>query len=298
MAASELGYLPNRVARGLRQQRTGILAHLTVGLRASFHARLAEGVQQTALDLGYSMILGTNFDKPRDVNYAKVFESYGVDGMVVVPGFPDDNLSGLAQRLPIVEVDRTLGPLGSAHAVLLDNAGAMALAVEHLHSLGHERIALMAGDAPVSTELERRAGFSAALRALSLPAGPVILGEYTEEGGRRASKRLFELLGEVSAVVVTTNEMLAGLVLATRERGLRLPDDLSVTGLDDARWTRLTQPRMTVVEQPAYEMGVMAVKLLVKVVQAGRLPATQRVHRMPGRLIVGGSTGPPSRRQT
>lgn len=294
-AVRELGYRPNQVARSLREQRTRIIAHVTAGITASFHATLAQGVQDAAFNRGYTMILGnTGVGLEGEIRYLQVFEGYKVDGMVVVPvSNMDPYLEQLSARIPIVEVDRSFGNY-SKSAILLDNEGAMREAVEHLLALGHRRIGLIYGVEPVNTEIERKEGFVEALEQHGIAIDPrwLVRDHYTEEGGYRAGRMLLTSDARVSAVIVTTNEALAGLIRATRSLGLRIPDDLSVIGMDDARWTQLMEPPLTVIEQPAYDMGYEAANVLLDYLEYGKI-GEPRVRRMPARLILRKSTAMP-----
>ncbi|GEM45549.1 LacI family DNA-binding transcriptional regulator [Deinococcus cellulosilyticus] len=296
-SVEELGYQPNRMAKSLREQRTGILAHLTAGLNANFHATLARGVQDAAFDLGYTMILGSSHhleNGQSQLTYAKLFDSYRVDGMVVVPSStPDPYLETLSSRIPIIEVDRTVGEY-SRHAVLLNNAEVMGEAVRHLISLGHRNIALLYGIELVSTEVERYQGFMRAMKEGGVPVDPrfLISDDFTEEGGHRAFQRLVGSGLPVTAVVVTTNEMLAGVVGAARQLGVRIPEDISLIGMDDERWVRMMSPALTVMAQTPYEMGYEACRLLIQCVE-GQPGNTPWLHRIPGQLVVRESTAPP-----
>ncbi|MER3483002.1 MAG: LacI family transcriptional regulator [Meiothermus sp.] len=297
-AAKALRYRPNQVARSLREQRTRIIAHVTAGITASFHATLAQGVQDAAFNRGYTMILGnTGIGLDGEIRYLQVFEDYKVDGMVVVPvSNVDPYLERLSERLPIVEVDRSFGSY-SKSTILLDNAGAILEATEHLVALGHRRIGLIYGIEPVNTEVERSEGFVKALQAHGLEPDPdwMVRDHYTEEGGFRAGRRLLGSSRGVTAVIVTTNEALAGLVRAARSLELTIPTDLSVIGMDDARWTQLMEPPLTVIEQPAYDMGYEAANVLLDYLEHGRIRGP-RVRRMPAKLILRKSTAVPKAR--
>ena len=295
-SVAKLGYRPNRLAKGLREQRTNIIGYLTAGTTASFHHILAQGIQNAALDHGYAVITGHGNTLEREMTYAQIFESYQVDGLIVVPSSDSDPyLETLSRDIPIVEVDRTSGSY-SRYTVLLDNAGALSDAVDHLVLLGHRSIALIYGNAPVSTEIERRQGFLNRMAHHGLPvqAGQMVSDEFSEEGGLRAAHALLDSGLPLSAVVVTTNEMLAGTVQAIRLRGLRLPHDLSLIGMDDTRWARLMEPPLTVISQPAYAMGYEAAHLLIASLQQPEQSAlTPRVRRLSAQLLVRSSTAAP-----
>lgn len=295
-SAGVLGYQPNRLAKSLREQRTGIIGYLSAGDIATFHHILAQGIQNAALDHNYAVVTGHGSTLEREITYAKIFRGYHVDGLVVIPSSNNDPyLEELAQNIPIVEVDRTFGAY-SRHTVLLDNCAALAEAVDHLVELGHRHIGLIYGNAPVSTEVERKQGFLERMAHYGLSVRPELLisDEFAEEGGLRAANRLLDSDGPVSAAIVTTNEMLAGVVQAVRSRNLSIPYDISLIGMDDTRWVQMMEPALTVIAQPAYEMGYEAGRLLIQsIAHQDHDEITPRVRRLSARLIVRHSTAPP-----
>nr|WP_170928577.1 LacI family DNA-binding transcriptional regulator [Deinococcus hopiensis] len=295
-SVKELGYQPNRLAKSLREHRTGIIGYLSAGNIATFHHILGQGIQNAALDHGYAVITGHGSTLEREMTYAKIFESYQVDGLIITPSSNSDPyIEELAQHIPTIEVDRTFGAY-SRHTVLLDNYTALGDAVDHLTELGHHSIGLIYGNAPVSTEVERKQGFLERMAHHGLDVHPdwLISDEYSEEGGVRATHHLLDSGLHVSAVIVTTNEMLAGVVQALRSRNLSIPHDLSLIGMDDTRWARMMEPPLTVIAQPAYEMGYEACRLMIRSLEKAEFDdATPVVHRLPARLMVRSSTGPP-----
>ena len=211
-AASELGYQPNRLARSLRERKTYILGYMSAGSTAHFHTVLAEGVHDAGLKHGYAVVTGMSNTTERQQNYAQIFAGFQVDGLIVVPTTPHNpEINRIGAQLPIVEVDRSSSEV-NRHAVLLDNRRAMQLAVDHLVDLGHTQIALLHGTLSVSTEKERYEGFRDALsqRGLEPVPGLLVEDDFVEAGGKRAMNRLLDGPQPLTAVVTTTNEMLAG----------------------------------------------------------------------------------------
>lgn len=294
-AASELGYQPNRLARSLRERKTYILGYMSAGSTAHFHTVLAEGVHDAGLKHGYAVVTGMSNTTERQQNYAQIFAGFQVDGLIVVPTTPHNpEINRIGAQLPIVEVDRSSSEV-NRHAVLLDNRRAMQLAVDHLVDLGHTQIALLHGTLSVSTEKERYEGFRDALSQRGLEPVPELLVEddFVEAGGKRAMNRLLDGSQPLTAVVTTTNEMLAGAVQVLRERQIDISEQLSIVGMDDTRWTRLITPPLTVIAQPAYEMGFQAVELLVAMIEGRSNQFPMEIRCIP-QLIHRASTGPPA----
>lgn len=230
LAASELGYQPNRLARSLRERKTGIIGYMSAGSTAKFHTVLAQGIYDAGLENGYAVVTGMSNTADRQQSYGQIFAGFQVDGLIVVPtSQTDPAIERIAGHLPVVEVDRSASSF-SRHRVLLDNQHAMEMAVDHLVELGHRHIALLYGLEQVSTEQERLEGYLRALRKHGLPRrNDLLLGDdFSEEGGMRATAKLLDSGLPVTAILTTTNEMLAGVVQVLRERGISVPEALSL----------------------------------------------------------------------
>ena len=193
------------------------------------------------------------------------FRNKQVDGVVVVsPGRAGATLAPLiASRMPLVAVDRKLTGVAS-DAVLVDNAAAARMAVEHLAERGHRRIAMIAGPRRVYTARGRLRGYRQAMKALGVPADDMMVvdGNYTVEGGYRAMGALCG--GEATAIFATNYEMTLGAVIAIHEHGIRVPRDLSIVGFDSLELAQVCNPPLTMVVQPTAEIGRRAARLLLR----------------------------------
>jgi LacI family transcriptional regulator len=203
----------------------------------------------------------------------------------------------MRRRFPIVFVDRI--PRGVVHGgVSTDNVEAGARATNHLIELGHERIAFITGMLGLSPHYGRLDGFRKAMQAAGLP----IREEYLREGdleietGRRLGVELLSLNPRPTAIISTNNRMLLGLAGACTELGIPCPGGVSLVGFDDSVWTEHFNPEMTVMAQPAFEIGRAAFAMLLSKMQRdddeeGEEPGVQL---FAAELRVRGSTAPPS----
>jgi LacI family transcriptional regulator len=148
--------------------------------------------------------------------------------------------------------------------VLVDNALGARMAAEHLLDLGHTRVAVVTGPQSLTTGRERLRGFRAALEARELTLSPdyIEISNFREAGGYSAVVRLLALSEPPTAFFVANNEMMAGALSALRERGLRIPEEVSLISFDDVRWARYVQPPLTVIAQPTEQIGTLAAGLL------------------------------------
>ena len=310
-AARQLGYQPNVLARSLRQGETRTLGLIVADILNPFHALLAKGVQDTAERHGYSAFLFNSDEDPQKERRAlETLRGQQPQGVLIVPtGGAERSLQALP-GLPVVELDRVSGQPNPT--VTVDNLDGAMAATRHLTGLGHTRIGMVVGQQDISTATERHTGFRQALRAAGVSYDPALVrpGHHREDDGYRAALELLSLpeAERPTALFVGNNEMTVGAVLAARELGLRIPEDLSMVGFDDSRWAQTMWPPLTVVSQPAYELGVLACDHLVGLltrrggVPSASLPlpatgppapAPARL-QLPTQLIVRRSTAPPA----
>jgi LacI family transcriptional regulator len=293
-AVEQLGYRPNTIARSLVTKATQTIALLLPDITNPFYASLVSGIQQHALKSGHTMLLCmTEGDPEQEEHYLDLLRAKQVDG-ALVDGLvlPPERIARFVDEgFPIVCLDRDVySP--SVPLVQVDNRLGARLAIDHLLSLGHRRIAHVMG-AQTRIAEERLDGYGASLAAvgLAVDGNLVARGGFTEEGGFTATKRLLEARAEPTAVFAANDLSALGAITAIAAHGLRVPADVSVVGFDDVRLASFTSPPLTTVQQPATEIGEHAARILLDLIQ-GRPPAQLRFLHTP-RLIVRASTAPP-----
>lgn len=298
-AAQQLGYRPNKLARGLRKQKSRLLGLIVGDILAPFHATLAKGVQDAAEKHGYMVFLFNSDEQPeKEARYLQELQSHLPEGLLIVPTAKTrKHLQSLhnLRDLPIIELDRTSGSPG-VHAVLVENVLGAREAVEHLIQLGHRRIGMVAGEPVITTAQERLEGYRQALEQAGIPYDDRLIanGYHKEEGGYAAAMELLRrpLHERPTALFVGNSEMAAGTVQAIRDLGLGMPDQISLVSFDDTRWAQLMEPALTVVAQPAYEIGFLACETLVSLLQQKK-QVQSRTLRLKTRLLIRQSTARP-----
>ena len=197
------------------------------------------------------------------------------------------------EDVPLVLIDREVPGL-RANIVRVDNYRGAYDAVSYLIGLGHRRIATIAGPQTVTTGAERLSGFRAALDAAGIvvPGDYVRFGDFRQGTGYDHARHLLELEPRPTAVFVSNNLMTLGAMIAFNEAGVAIPRDLSMIGFDDVDWARLSSPKLTVVRQPAREVGVDSAELLLKRVSE-RDTTRRRTVLLTPELVVRESTAPP-----
>ena len=190
----------------------------------------------------------------------------GLEGLLLLP--PCAELLTGREVLSKIKVAAiaTAGALPDMHTVRIDNRTATMSLVELLVRLGHRRIAFIAGAPRHSDSRERRIGYEHAMRQANLEVSQELVadGEFTFESGRRAATQLLDLANRPTAIVASNDEMAAGVLWVAQQRGLKLPDDLSVTGFDDTPTAMRAWPPLTTIRQPIAAMVERGMALLME----------------------------------
>jgi LacI family transcriptional regulator/LacI family repressor for deo operon, udp, cdd, tsx, nupC, and nupG len=284
-AAEELRYAPNPVARSLARRRTGNLGIVVPDIANSYSAVIIKAVQQEARRDEYALFVAASDESAQEEERAARALAPQVDGLLLAsPVVPDANLHELAELVPVVVTNRVLD---GVPAILADAGEATGHAVEHLHALGHRRVVYLAGPDNFS-DRNRRAGLQAACERLGLD--PVVLGPFPARfaSGVRAADLV--VAAEATAVVAFNDDIAAGLLNRFADRGVRVPDDVSVVGHDDTALAEMVTPRLTTVHIPAAAAGAAAARMLIQRIQGDN--GTVRRSELSGELVVRGSTGP------
>jgi LacI family transcriptional regulator len=274
-AAEELGYHPNALARNLRRQETAVLALIIADVENPFFTSIARGVEDFAQTAGYSVVLcnsDENADKER--RYIDVALQERVAGVVLSPTHASSSIERLRRRgTPVVTVDRPLAECLSDQ-VLVDTRLAAREAAQHLIAAGYERIGCVTGPAGVRTAEDRLAGYHDALDAAGRRLRLTRRAEYRAFGGKQAARELLAEPEPPDALLVANSAMAIGVLEALKEAKLRLGRDVGVVAFDDVPWATLIDPPLTVVAQPAYEIGAEAARLLLARIGGDTAPPT------------------------
>lgn len=281
LAIEELGYQENLLAKSLKTQRTFTIGLLISDIQNPFFTAVVRGVEDVALRRGYHLFLcNTDEDPGREEEYVTELAKKRVDGLIVAPAAARHNHVRWLETLntPFVFVDREVEGV-EADAIRADNFLGMKMAVEHLVGLGHERIGIISGPLDKASGYERHRGFETALAAagLDLEVELVRFGDFKTPSGYRRATELLQLPIPPTALIAANNQMTLGALLAIRELGLSIPDDISVIGFDDMEWAPLADPPLTTVAQPTYEMGVKSAQMLLDKIEETADGAPSRI---------------------
>jgi len=190
----------------------------------------------------------------------------------------------------MILIDRTV-PESPLDLVTVNSKLGVFEAVNHLIQLGHTQIGLVSGPEKVSTAFERKAGYLKALIDAGITPNPDFIqyGNFRQEGGYDAMRRVLNLPERPTAVMTANNLMTLGALQVIHEYGLSIPDEMSVVGFDDMAWADSLKPSLTAIMQPTYEMGTTSAQLLLERMRDPQGPTRQVV--LQTRLIIRSSSG-------
>lgn len=275
-AVAETGYTPDAVARALRSSRSQTVALVVPDIRNPFFTALIDGVEAEARANSQSLLMvNTGEDPEREVSTLRELRAQRVDGFIIglTRQTPRDLVKNLQDsKKPFVLVDRA-GPSGVDQVTVLNDVAAKVM-VDHLISIGHRRIGIVAGTRGISTAEDRLAGYRAGLEAagIAYDESLVIAGGSRRELARLAVADALSKTDRPHALIVTNNEMTLGALEAIHMLGLNIPSDIAIVSLDDVPWAGVLGSPLTAVAQPSFAMGREAMRLLLRRVESPGAP--------------------------
>ncbi len=291
--AEELSYVPNPFARSLRVQDSRTLGLLVPDNTNPFFAEVAKSIEAACFRAGYTLILcNTDRSLDKEAAQARVLYEKRVDGVLMFntsDGSADTIAWLIGRSTPVVLLERRASGT-PVDAVVSDNVTGVRLAMDHLASMGHRRIACLNGDRDVSHYVERRAAYVEAVRALDLVDDP----DYIQEGlvgyadGEAAATTLLGLAHPPTALFCFNDTLAIGAMRGLDLAGMRTPEDVAVVGYGDTLLASYARPTLTSVVQDKPQVAVQAVRLVLsRIVQRAAGEEWQpRTYVVPTRLVV------------
>jgi LacI family transcriptional regulator len=264
IAASELGYAPNPMARGLRVNTSSTLGMVVPEIANPFYASLVEAVVRESQQSGRELLLADSLDDPTtEAMRVDGLLARRVDGLIIVPC--DHRLSDVAVRraadaVPTVQLDRTVKRVAVDSVACDDRIGIEAL-IEHLGTRVDSTLHLVSATPTSSTGRRRLDAFRKAV-SQRVPRTNEHLGTFDASWGRQQTLRIIDSGVEVRTVVCGADIIALGALRALQERGLAVPGDVIVTGFDDISFAALANPPITTIRQPVELLAAACVELL------------------------------------
>lgn len=305
-AAEKLGYQPNESARRLKSSTTKSIGVVLTDIHNPYYAQLFYGVDSAGSESEYKLLIGNsgfqsdelNQDahvmKSRQLESIKNIRGQMIDGLICssLRTTPEE-LRQASRNLPLVIIGHTPAALIKEYDVVItDESYAAHMIIEHLTKLGHTRIAHISGgldDGPKN----RSKAFLAEMRKRKLASSAVVLeGSWSQEAGYRLTEELLKRKNPPSAICAANDLIAMGVIAKLHEKGLKVPQDISVIGYDDSEFARLKFADLTTVKEPLFEMGRLGFELVVSRLENKRGTTAPQLLQIKPDLVVRSSTGP------
>ncbi len=264
-AAAELGYSADASARSLKLGRTQQLAYAVADIGNPVYVEMMKAIEGVVAASGYRLVISTTGDARATVDLVRSLGGGYVDGMILSPLRVTDELVRAVESssVPIVVLGRLPTEVG-VDTVMADSARGMELVVDHIVAEGHRRLAFLNGPVDTTPGRMRRDGFR---RAVAAHAGvssiEVVAPDFTIAAGYQGARELLEDGRDIDAIVAANDLIGIGALHAADDLGIRVPDDIAVTGVDDTELALVSRPGLTSVDLGSAERGRLAAQLLV-----------------------------------
>jgi LacI family transcriptional regulator len=285
--AQELGYTPERELK-----KTYTIGLVISDVTNPFYPAVVIGVESVLLKHGYSLFLcNTDYDPDLGRTSIKRFIDRNVDGVIIMTNRLDDSVIELLKlyNIPVLVFDRNIEGL-DVSGLLVDFQSGISEAVTHLVNLGHTDIAIITGPLDLETAQARLRAFKMALKRyhIDLPEDRIFEGDFKMRSGEEAMRKILKLDLRPTAVFASNDMMAIGALREAQNQGLRIPEDISIVGLDDIMMASYVNPSLTTVVFPQQEVGTKAAELILRAIEKGE-KAVSYIHTY---LVIRKSTGP------
>ena len=284
----KLGYTPNAIARGLKIKRTYTLGMLIPDITNPFFAEIARGVEDAANKNNFNVILCNTDDKlKKERTYLEILKGKRVDGLILGTAHVKDKsiLELEMKKFPYILISRNIEGLDKNCIIVDDVEGGM-MATEYLIKLGHRRIAHITGPLKTRSALNRLKGYKLALKKYNIEYMDELVeeGDFRIKGGYQAMKKFLKLLEPPRAIFAANDLLALGAMQAIQKKNFHIPEDFSVIGFNDIELASFVYPALTTIRQPMLEMGELAVKMLLRIIEEGEF--NQRKIVLKPKLII------------
>ena len=295
-AARELRYQPNHAALALRLSKNSAISLLTPDYANSIFSEIAQGVEEQARLLDLSVLINRASEiEDADTWLRRIVAERRADGILLQApdGITKEGLSKLTSgTLPIVLINSRDD--SDTSQIIFDDAGAVELALEHLFSLGHKKIGFLGGELSSPTGARRLACFVSGMKRKKLEVNSELVTRigYTGVDGRKAVSQILDQPNRPTALIVANANAALGALAQIHTLGLRVPEEISLVSIHDIWFADATWPPITAVKMPNYEMGKVAIGMLLKQMETGVIEKNI-LTEPPNQLVVRSSTAKP-----
>ena len=297
--AEKNNYHPNPIALSLKERRSRSIGVIVCEIANSFFSQTINGIESIAYNNGYNVIISQSRESfEREVINLQYLTSRSIDGLIISVSTETRDFSLLRELhekgMPIVFFDRIVDEI-ETHKVIVDSYKGAYDATTHLIKNGHRNIAAISNSAILSITKERLGGYKAALAENGLPVKEEMI-KYCHHGGmipaevEEAVCQLLDLPERPDAFLATSDKLTTGCLRALKARKIRVPQEMGLVGFSNTDLTELLDPPLTIIKQPAFEMGELATTLLLQLIESKRPVTEFETKKLATELIVRGSS--------
>lgn len=289
---TELDYKPNHLGRNLRKMKTNTILVLLPSISNPFYSGVVKGIEDVAKSELYNVLLcNTDSSYEREASYIHLLENRTADGVIFMEtAMPTDELSVLTKKHPIVQCSEYKTGT-TVPSVSIDNKAAAREIVNYLIQKGRRRIGLITCDNQLISTKDRFEGYKQALFETGIPYDRdlILMGNYTFRSGYDAAKKIHEMQDPPDAVFAISDVMAIGLMNGLKKQGFNIPEDILVAGFDNISFAIMSDPALTTIEQPRYDLGAEAMRLLLSILKKEMISYENVI--LKHKLIIRESTG-------
>lgn len=297
--AEKYNYHPNPIALSLKERRSRSIGVIVCEIANSYFSQVINGIESIAYNNGYNVTIAQSRESfEREVLHLQSLTSRSIDGLIISVSTETKDFSLLnelhAKGMPIVFFDRIVDEIDT-HKVSADNYKGAYDATTHLVRSGYRRIAAISNPAMLSITKERLAGYKAALADNGIEANDALV-KYCQHGGmifsevEEVMRELFELEQKPDAIFATADKLTTNCLRLLKARKIKVPEDIGLIGFSNTDLTELLDPPLSIIKQPAFEMGEIAMGLLLKLIESKRPVTEFETKILSTELLIRGST--------
>jgi len=293
--AQKINYHPNPIALSLKERRTRSIGVIVAEIANSFFSQIIDGIESIAYQNGYNVIISqTRESSERELINLNYLTSRSIDGLIVSVAAETRDFSNFVELhergMPIVFFDRIVNDIDT-HKVVVDNHRGAYDATLHLLNSGYRKIAAIANNEILSITRERLSGYRAAHEEFGLKVDDS-LTSYCDHGGlilqevEDSVSELLSLSERPDAILALSDKLTTGTLRILKSKNIRVPEDIGLLGFSNSALTELIEPPLSIIKQPAFEMGEIAIDLLIQLIESKRPVTEYETRKLAPQLII------------
>ncbi|SQB89868.1 catabolite control protein [Clostridium tetanomorphum] len=273
--AKELNYIPNSVARSLSTKKSETIGIILPDITNPFFSEMARAIEDGANNLGYNVIFcNTDNEETKEEKYTRLLISKLVDGVIFISGGESTKSINILvnNNVPFVVVDRPINDNKDYYGIYCLNREGVKKGIKYLINKNRKKIAFVIGPQELENAKERFRGYKEVMEEYDLYNESLVFeGNFTTEGGMKATEEIVESIPDVEAIFYSNDMMAYGGIKFLLRNGYKIPQDIGVIGFDNIGISKFFEPELTTISQPIYHMGSEACRVLIDLINGKKI---------------------------